>query len=352
MTRPGTTPGRPPPHHPPLEPRHWQGLLRLIQRRTGIIIREHQRDNLQKTIHLALERFGIDRSETLLSILENCPPQAPELVFLIGRITVGESYFFRDDRQIDFLRDFWLREIIERRQREETPLLRLWSAGCADGQEAVTLAILLLDNLPDADRWSIHLSATDINLEALQRAATGIYPRWSFRTTPATIRDRHFEPHGPPDRQLWRLREPIRNRIHYSHLNLVDDRFAAPSSPFQTMDLILCRNVFIYFDAPTVKRLLKNLVTCLAPGGTLMLGASDTILEPIPGCHMRQHGDNVYYQRGNQAFPETDTDPAAIEPPPMPVPTAPPPEWPIASPPEPARPPVPAPPCQRWWWIP
>lgn len=270
----------------------------IILQRTGIVIHNHRLDNLNQTLQIAQQRFAKPSCAAFLDILATCPADAPELTFLINQITVGESYFFRDEKQMAFLREQWLPATLAAKRKSGIRTLRLWSAGCSGGQELATLAILLRQGIPDLAQWNIHLQGTDIDTDALLQAMRGDYAQWSFRVTPTNIRDRFFEKHG----NLWRIHDNLREMMNFSYLNLVDDSFPSVLNQTHAMDLILCRNVFIYFDRTTISQVLKKMVACLAKGGYLILGASDTILNQIPECTSITHDNQVYYRRQDPLF--------------------------------------------------
>ncbi|MBF0427873.1 MAG: protein-glutamate O-methyltransferase CheR, partial [Magnetococcales bacterium] len=272
----------------------------IIGQRTGIVIKEHQQANLAKTLQEALEHFSIPTHAALLDLLQNCSPNEPVMEFLVNRITIGESYFFRDAEQMDFLRTVCLPQIIAAKRQEGSRSLRIWSAGCSAGQETVTLAILLHELLPDLSQWHIHLMGTDINVEALRQAISGLYQEWSFRSTTAWHRDRFFQPIG----SKWRTRDSLRSMMQFTYLNLIEDAFPTTLNKTEAMDLILCRNVFIYFDQKTTAKAAAKLAECLVPGGWLILGVADLLQNQIPGCRIHIHDRYNYFQRQNSKIIE------------------------------------------------
>jgi chemotaxis protein methyltransferase CheR len=203
---------------------------------------------------------------------------------LVGELTIGETHFFRVGPQIQALQQIVLPELIARRSAGRR--LRCWSAGCSSGEEPYTLAILLREAL-QVDHWSIELLATDLNAAALEQARQASYGEWSFRDTPDWVRQRYFNRDG----RRWRLAPEIRQMVRFAVANL-----AAELPPFidcgPWLDLIVCRNVTIYFTPETTARLYTQLAELLTPGGWLILGPSDPtpergeLLEPLylPGA--------------------------------------------------------------------
>ncbi len=299
-------------------------LTQVVRRRTGIVLQPYQLDNLPATVQGACERFGYRDVDAYLRHLDEGVASSPELEYLVARITVGESYFFRDDEQLRFLREAWLPEVIDRKYRSGDRTLRIWSAGCAAGQEIYTLAILLSESLPQPESWSLHLLGTDINTDSLSQAIRGQYTAWSMRATDAGLRARHFDQLG----DVFRIRPQLRELVKFSYLNLLEDNFPTMLSGTAAMDLILCRNVFIYFDAALIPPVMQKFHDALLPGGYLMLGASDLTAEPIPGLELHHWGNTFCYRRGNglAAVPSAAVPlympPRAPQPVPEPAPAA------------------------------
>jgi chemotaxis protein methyltransferase CheR len=193
----------------------------------------------------------------------------------------------REAAQVAAFRKTILPDVVERRTNEHR--LRIWSAGCSTGEEVYTLAILLTE-AGLADRWDISLIGTDVNRESLRVAREGQYPAWSFRATPEHVRDRYFESTG----EEWRLIERVRNMARFAWMNLGANPLLPPSND---MDVIMCRNVTIYFDELAAQRLYQALVGALAPGGWLVLGPSDPMPSDRGGLERVDVSDAVLWRR-------------------------------------------------------
>lgn len=267
-------------------------LCDYLQVRTGIVIQPHQRDGLSMTLERAVARFGYADAGEYIEHLHDCSPDSDELEFLIANVTVGESYFFRDKTQMEFLRTAWLPELMAHKQGQPGSI-RIWSAGCSQGQEIYSMAIMLRERIPPGTRWNLQLHATDINVEALSAAVAGRYTSWSFRSTPEVACEHYFTRID----QQFQLRDEIRSMVNFSYLNLVEDEFPMIANGLHSMDLILCRNVFIYFDAATIEAVMKKFARCLAPGGVLMLGGADLITARIDGLELQRAGGMFYFRR-------------------------------------------------------
>jgi len=224
--------------------------------------------------------------------------------------TSGETYFFRDHGQLDLLRLRLLPELIARHRNDKT--LRLWSAGCASGEEAYSLAMLVDMLLPQREDWNILILGSDINQSALTKARRGRYGKWSFRMVAPTLQQRYFHQDGDE----WLLDERIRRMVKFLISNLVSEPFPDLNSELHDMDLILCRNVFIYFSPDAVSAVAAKLSNTLTEGCYLMAGHTELIGHPVQGLESRLFAEGVVYQRRIQApaeirYPRPITSPQA-----------------------------------------
>ncbi|MDH3872174.1 MAG: hypothetical protein OEU44_08170, partial [Gammaproteobacteria bacterium] len=161
-------------------------LCDYLRVRTGIVIQEHQRNELRTTLQRAVARFGYAQADDYIRHLHACSKDSPEMEFLVANVTVGESYFFRDKGQMEFLRTGWLPQLLAR-GKDRPGSIRVWSAGSSQGQEIYSLAIMLHEMVSEQAQWNLQLRATDINAEALTAAVAARYSAWSFRATPEAV---------------------------------------------------------------------------------------------------------------------------------------------------------------------
>ncbi|PIW50534.1 MAG: chemotaxis protein CheR [Zetaproteobacteria bacterium CG12_big_fil_rev_8_21_14_0_65_54_13] len=267
----------------------------FLYSKLGLVIRKHQLNGLHNAIYEGCRYFGHGNWQDYFAALKYGNNVSPEMEQLIAAVTIGESYFFRDQNQIAWLRDTWLPQMIDQRRKQGDLSLRIWSAGCSSGQELYTLAILLAEALPDLDAWNIHLMGTDINADVLSNALRGHYSSWSFRATPDAVRDRYFNSQN----NGFTINDHLRHMACFTYLNLADDEYPSMLTQTNSMDLILCRNVFIYFDKAVVDRVMQRFSRCLLPGGVLMLGASDLIASGIDSLRLIQHENIFYYHNSS-----------------------------------------------------
>lgn len=191
---------------------------------------------------------------------------------LAHALTIGETYFFRDPRSLKVLNDVVLPELI-RSRRETTQRLRIWSAGCCTGEEAYSIAIMLERLLPDFDDWKVTLLATDINARFLKKAVEGVYGEWSFRGAPDWLKEAYFKQVAP---RHFAILPRIRERVTFAYLNLSQDVYPSLDTNTNAMDLILCRNVLIYFSSERAAVVARNFHHALVASGWLLVSAVET----------------------------------------------------------------------------
>ena len=251
---------------------------------------------------------------------------------LIPLVTIKESYFFRAPQQFDVIRQRILPLLIK--ARSATRQLRIWSAACARGEEPATLAMLLADE-PALAGWSWTIVATDVDEEALAGARLGLYGERAVSQVPPLLLERWFSRRG----KLYELDSGLRSRILYQPVNLAHAPFALP---FEELDLVLMRNVLIYFRRPLQRWVISQVARMLAPAGYLFLGASETLWQIQDELESVDLGPCFAY-RHREARPEGEAAAAkAPERPRIVRPVPPPPKAAVATPaPRPVIPVVP-----------
>jgi len=247
-------------------------FVELIRRRLGIVMHVHQHYELYKTIQEACTKFSLTPAE-YLSQLADCPTQSPLLHFLVAGITVGETYFFRDQQQMQLLQHYILPDIIKKKRETNSLSIRIWSAGCATGEEIYSIAMMLSEILPDIGNWTIKLLATDVNTTVLQKAIKGTYTEWSMRSISDYFKQKYFQ----KETRYYQIAQTIKEMVNFDYLNLNDDNYPSIFNGTNAQDLIICRNVLIYIDNETCHRIMLGLNKSLVQEGYLMLGASDPI---------------------------------------------------------------------------
>jgi len=194
-------------------------------------------------------------------------------------MTTNETSFFRDNHPFETLRQSLIPGLIARRASSRS--LRIWSAACSTGQEPYSLAMMLKDNFPILGGWKVEIVATDLSPTVLDRARSGLYSTFEVqRGLPIQMLVRHFEQEEPN----WRIKPEIRQTISFRPLNLLAD-----FSSLGQFDIVLCRNVLIYFDQPTKTQILNGITRRIVPDGALLLGGAESVfglcstLAALPG---------------------------------------------------------------------
>jgi chemotaxis protein methyltransferase CheR len=263
----------------------------FLAARIGLFFPPNRHQDLAQGIKAAARDLGCGRAEQCIRQLMLAPLAREQIEILASHLTVGETYFFRENKTLAVIENHILPELIRDRRFKGQLHLRIWVAGCASGEEAYTLAILLSRLIADIEEWQIHILATDINPLALEKAARGLYGKWSFRDTPPEIIERNFVRR---DRR-WEILPHLKGMVNFAYHNLAADPYPALANQTNAMDLILCRNVLMYFAAGQVRKVLQNLGKSLVEDGWLIVGLTETSLVRFaPLVTMNFPGATVY----------------------------------------------------------
>ncbi len=253
------------------DPSVYQHLTALLKQRTGLT----PSDTRTADVLRALSGDADDPQliQARLDALTTLPTTAPLWQQILAQVTVGETYFFRNGPHFNALERHILPPLIAARRRSGQRYLRIWSAGCATGEELYSVAMLLREMIPDVDDWSLTLLGTDINTEALAAAQRGVYRARAFRTeTRPLIRERWFR---QAEDESYHLDPRVRAMAQFKPLNLREDDYPAYASNTMNHDIILCRNVSIYFSREQTQALVVRLHAALQSGGWLIVGHSE-----------------------------------------------------------------------------
>src|SRR5689334_3095443 len=199
-----------------LQPSDFQALEDLVFTKTGLKVDKNRHDEIVKTIGEMLDLAKLTSFDSLRRTLSNCPTDDPLWRQLIDRVTIGETYFFRDAAQCNVLQTAVLPGLITKRRATGFKHLSLWSAGCATGEEPYTLAIMLREMIPDIAEWTFSILATDINVTSLETARRGIYRPHSFRQeTRPDVQERWFT---KLDNNTFELDSAVRKMVEFAPL--------------------------------------------------------------------------------------------------------------------------------------
>jgi chemotaxis protein methyltransferase CheR len=247
-------------------------LKESIAHATGLHFDESRATDLHRALEMTAQHFGYGTDHVACARWLLSSSLTPDQIHVLAtHLTVGETYFFRDARAFDALEHHVIPAIIGQKQYGKRHI-HAWSAGCCTGEEAYSLAILLSRMTAHQKGWQITIVGTDINSNFLRRARSGLFNQWSFRRTPPAFRKCYFQPAG--DGQ-FEIHSSFRQMVQFETLNLVDEGLPAWTHKSGGVDIILCRNVLMYFNESQAKKTVSALYRAQADNGWLLLGPSD-----------------------------------------------------------------------------
>ncbi len=249
-----------------LTDQEFQELVTFIRQKFGINLGK-KRLLIEARLFSVLAEKNISSFTEYFNLLRSNPE---ELNTMINRLTTNHTFFMREPRHFEFLKDVILPEITENRPDK---CLRIWSAGCSTGEEAYTAVMVMKDWFGLCSDWDYRILATDISTRVLEAAQMGIYSAESLQNLPTGWERKYFR---KKEDQGYELSDEIKKEVIFRSLNLME-RF-----PFhRPFDLIFCRNVMIYFDQDTKNKLVQKFYHSLKSGGYLLIGHSETIQREI-----------------------------------------------------------------------
>ncbi|MBW4461141.1 MAG: tetratricopeptide repeat protein [Nodosilinea sp. WJT8-NPBG4] len=289
----------------------------LIADHSGLYVRPQDFQLLSDKVWLRAKALGLrtladyhdylkdlDHSSLALDSFKarpSLPQQRSEWQELYSILTINESYFFRDSNQLRLLSDRLLPEIIQRKQAAaplgSKPSLRIWSAGCSTGEELYSIAIALDQlNLP-WHQWDVQLIGTDISAAAVHSARQGLYSSWSFRQTSAALQQTYFQADG----ESYKICDRLQQHVVFQVGNLLKDPCPSLGQGPDGLDLILCRNVFIYLDRLAIGQIIQKFHGALVPQGYLLTGHAELYGQNTSPFLITSFPETVVYQKPPQA---------------------------------------------------
>jgi chemotaxis protein methyltransferase CheR len=249
-----------------------------IEDRTGLHFPSARFADLRRGLAQASRDSGYPDPHAYAESLLNRELSDADIEVLAGTLTIGETHFFRDERAFEFLESTLLPGLLAAKRGGERSL-RIWSAGCATGEEPYSMAILLHRLIPDLKDWHVSILGTDINPKALVRAEAGIYTEWSFRDTASWVKPRYFitHPDGRYEIQPW-----LKRMVNFACLNLAEDVYPSIFNHTNGLDLIICRNVLLYFAPSRIAQVVRRFHRALVEGGYLVMGAVEACQIEFP----------------------------------------------------------------------
>jgi two-component system CheB/CheR fusion protein len=242
----------------------FEALLQFLKQSRGLDLTGYKRPSLERRFRRRLVAIGCSTYDDYLDFLEVHPD---EYAVLFDTLLINVTEFFRDPPVWSSLRDVGLPLILEGKAEEEP--IRIWSAGCATGQEACTIAMVLCEALgPDAYRERVKIYATDVDEEALAVARQATYAARELESVPEALRGTYFDRAD----ERYAFKADLRRTLIFGRNNLVAD------APISRLDLLVCRNTLMYLTAETQARIVRNFDFALRPAGVLLLGKSEMLI--------------------------------------------------------------------------
>ncbi|PLX90723.1 MAG: chemotaxis protein CheR [Desulfuromonas sp.] len=275
----------------PMEEDDFRLLRDFVYQYCGLYFDSDSKYLLEKRLNKRLSHHRLETFRDYYYLLRYGHEKEQELAAVIDLLTTNETYFFREDFQLKTFVEEIIPELCEQKRKRGDHTLRIWSAGCSSGEEPYTVAMLLLEN-PDLSGWDINIVGTDICQEVLTKARHGLYGTNSFRGTDDYYLQKYFTP-SPEEENIWKIDDRVKQLVTISRLNLFDSRRV---SVLGEVDLIFCRNVIIYFDLNSKRQVITNLRDRLSPGGFLLLGHSESLMNISTDFQLRHFVNDMVYQ--------------------------------------------------------
>jgi len=274
-------------HHLDLPDDIFRQLRDEIYKRSGMFFADSSKYLVQKRLSPRAREMNFDSFQKYFYFLQYDPRSDAEYDHIFDLITTNETYFFREPAQLTAFAEEIVPELLGRKPVKK---VRIWSAGCASGEEPYSIAILLQEN-----GWfkqaSIEIFGSDLNQQVLARARRGIYRENSFRSTSQILREKYFtrQPDGS-----WQISDEIRNRVSLGRMNIYDQ---ARVSLLGSLDVVFCRNVIIYFDDASKRTVINNFYQRLVDGGYLLLGHSESLISLSTQFKLKHLKNDMVYQK-------------------------------------------------------
>jgi chemotaxis protein methyltransferase CheR len=261
----------------------------LLRRHAGLSFGPDVRVLLEKRIGRRVRELGLNSFAAYHYQLRQGSAGDEEFAHLIDELTTNETYFFRERKQLRALTEEIMVEPREGESERRTTPLSIWSAGCSSGEEPYSVVILAMEAglIPGRD---LRVYASDISRQMLRKARQGVYREGAFRQTEPHLREKYFaEKDG-----FWRISDDVKKHVDFIHLNLLD---RSKIALLGSMDVILCRNVIIYFDLESKRRVIETFHDKLRPGGHLLLGHSESLINLSNAFELRHLTNDLVYRR-------------------------------------------------------
>lgn len=268
-------------------------LCEFLYRRTGMLFADSKRYYIDRRLAERITATGSPSFQSYFAALR--ADAEHEIEHLVNSFTVNETYFNREEHQLRCMTSSLLGEIAGRKKSGES--IRIWSIPCSTGEEPYSIAIWLMENWSEVDKYNIEIVGSDIDTRALKAAAEGIYGDRALMRLSQNVIKRYFK---ALDANRYQIDPGLRGSIQFTRANLIE---TADMMQFRNFDIVFCRNVLIYFDDASRRVAAENLYDCLQPGGYICLGHSETMSRISTLFSVCRFQDAIVYRK-----PEADHD--------------------------------------------
>jgi len=259
---------------PNIEEPEFEYLKGIIYEKTGISLAPHKKTMLQSRLNVRLRQNQIPNfSEYVKRLKSDMIFFQTEILEIINRVTTNKTDFFRENHHFEYLKSTVFPLLEEKHKTNPRKTLRIWSSASSTGEEPYSIAITVYDYFHGKPGWDIKIFASDIDTNVLTHADKGIYKEDRFTSVNKDIVTKHFTQVQTNEGKEYKVKPYIRELISFRKVNLMDNSY-----PFiEKMDIVFCRNVIIYFDKPTQKKIFNNIEKVMQEDGILIIGHSETL---------------------------------------------------------------------------
>lgn len=248
----------------------FKSISELVHGLCGINLHSGKKELVKARLTKRLRVLGMRDFDDYIEYVR-CDSTGDELTNMLDALCTNLTRFFREHQHFDYL----AQQVIGRKTAKagsSAGELRIWSAGCASGEEAYSIAITVAENMPEAVFWDVGILATDLSSSAIETAQQGVYDQARLKTVPPQWRARYFQAVQDRPHRIYRVNDALRRMMHFARLNLI-----SPWPMRGQFDVIFCRNVMIYFNKKTQAELINRFWRVLKPGGVLCIGHSESL---------------------------------------------------------------------------
>jgi len=260
----------------------------FFYRKTGIYFEETKRYFVDKRLIERIKETGSTSFRDYFTFLR-FQTNGEELQKLTNRMTVNETYFFREEHQFKCLVKSMLPELVKRKEKDS--LIRIWSIPCATGEEPYSIVLYLLEWWPDLAHWDVEIIASDVDTEVLQKAKIGLFSRRSIQHLPDSILKKYFT---KTNKDIYQISRDLRNSVEFTQLNL---NAPEETKAYRNSDVIFCRNLLIYFDEMSRRYAAEVFFDALNPGGFICLGHAESMSRISSLFKVVKFPDAIVYQK-------------------------------------------------------